>query len=141
MPYEILDHTADLLLRVTADTCEELIDEARLGLYACVGDLSANRNETARSEPCVIDIQCLDFCEVFHDWLAELLYRLDSKHQLCVPISAYEVDQHHLRAHLSARPLDFEASHLDREVKAVTYHELFAGRRGDGWVATVVLDI
>lgn len=141
MPYEILDHTADLLLHVSADTREELIDEARIGLYACVGELTPMRIGQSDTQPCVIEVRAGDFAEVMHDWLTELLYRLDTRHLFCFPVSAYEADDHHIRAHLSARPLDLRASQLDREVKAVTYHQLFAGQRGDGWVATFILDI
>jgi SHS2 domain-containing protein len=141
MPYEILNHTADIMLRISAATREGLCEEARLGLYGVVGHLVPIAAGRDRAEELVISVAGCDFAEVLRDWMAELLFRLECHGQLCLPASAYEVDDTHLRVAVAARRLDRGASRFDREVKAVTYHRLTAGPQKGEWVATVILDI
>jgi SHS2 domain-containing protein len=141
MPFEILDHTADIMLRITADTREDLCDEARLALYAVVGDLHPVRPQPPVDAPVIIRVQGADFADVIHDWLSELLFWLESRGVLCLPVGPFTVNDRHLTVPVAAAPLDPAASRFDREVKAVTYHQLSAGLTEDGWAATVILDI
>ncbi|UCG32785.1 MAG: archease [Phycisphaerales bacterium] len=141
MPFEILDHTADIMLRVTADTREGLCDEARLALYAVVGELRPARPVPTVDAPVAIHVQGADFAEVIHDWLSEVLFWLESRGLLCLPAGPFTVNDHQLTILVTTAPLDQAASRIDREVKAVTYHQLSAGPTEDGWSATVILDI
>ena len=141
MPFEILDHTADIMLRITADTREKLCDEARLALYAVVGDLHPARPLPSVDVPVTIHVQGADFAEVMHDWLGEVLFLLESRGLLCLPAGPFSVNDHQLTVLVAMAPLDKAASRVDREVKAVTYHQLAAGPTEDGWSATLILDI
>jgi SHS2 domain-containing protein len=49
--------------------------------------------------------------------------------------------QTRLRVEAVAADIDMERSAFDREVKAITYHELAIRQEDARWVATVVLDI
>ena len=141
MPYEILDHTADIMVRITATTREELCDEARLALYAVAGHLLAAATDTEPSRTTTISVTGDDFAEVMHDWLSELLFWLEGRGRLCIPTGPFQVDDQRLQVPVTVVPLNRRACRFDREVKAVTYHQLAAGPTADGWSATVILDI
>jgi SHS2 domain-containing protein len=76
-----------------------------------------------------------------HDWLSEVLFWLESRGLLCLPAGPFAVNDHQLTVLVATAALDKAASRVDREVKAVTYHQLAAGPTEDGWSATVILDI
>ena len=141
MPYEILDHTADIMLRITAATREQLCDEARLALYAVVGELFAAPTDTDPSQAVTIIVEGRDFAEVMHDWMSELLFWLEGRGRFCIPVGPFAVTDQRLQVPVTAVPLDRAACRFDREVKAVTYHQLDAGPTPHGWSATVILDI
>ena len=71
MPYEYLDHTADLAIRATGRTPEEALSEgARAMLAAIAGTETVNRRVSLVQHCTAPDIPSL-----FVEWLNELLYQ------------------------------------------------------------------
>jgi SHS2 domain-containing protein len=56
-------------------------------------------------------------------------------------VEAREFSQTRLAATVQLQRIDMTASTLEREVKAVTYHELRVCRVADGYEATYIVDI
>lgn len=131
--YQLLEHTADVALRVWAPTEEELLQEGARALVVLLTEGSPVAVTGSRR----VELECLDSPDRFVRWLNEVLY-------LAV------VDGFLLaRARLELAPerlvaeLDGELDGLDRiaqELKSVTYHALVVEQRGDRWVAEVVID-
>ena len=134
--YEVFEHTADLGLRVTAPTLEELFCEAGRGLLSVIVE---NIRTVGSTEAVDIRLEKESPEDLFFDWLRELLYLFEVKHLLLVD---FEIELGGgLRARASGEPYDVDRHELAHEVKAVTYHGFQLGQTQDGWQAEVILDI
>jgi SHS2 domain-containing protein len=135
--YEILDHTADILLRVRGRDMREVFANGIAGLYAVLGELADGPDAENRT----ITLAADDREELFHDWLAEALYYAEAKQEVLRDVSFVELTDTTLIAEASAVKMDLDRCKFDREIKAVTYHELAIRHDEIGLVATVVIDI
>jgi len=135
--YELFDHTADLGLRVTATTLDELFVDAAEGLFAMIVD----RPETI--EPRVeerFDIPGEDRAFLLFDWLRALLTKSEIDGTVFGKFEV-RVRDDGLTATANGEPLDPDKHGLGREVKAITYHELKVEQTPAGWLAEVIVDI
>ena len=138
-PFETFDHTADIGLRITAATLDELFAEAGKALFAV---LLENPASIETSEMVELQVHAEDLAYLLADWLRELLYVFDTQHLV---LGAFQVRVNERRKTLSAlcsgERLDWSKHRPGTEVKAVTYHGLRVEKRRDGWIAEVILDI
>lgn len=137
--FEVFEHTADVGLRVWAESLNELFREAARGATALI----VENPECIRPEQTVtITLQADDIADLFVDWLRELIYRFETEH-LLVADCAVSVDerQRRLRAECRGEPADWSRHLPDNELKAVTYHALRVERTTAGWEAEVIFDI
>ena len=70
MSYEILDHTADVCLRVYGKSFEEILKNAALGMMELITD----REKVEPSEPVQIKAEGETREELLVRWLQEILY-------------------------------------------------------------------
>ncbi len=135
--YEFFDHTADLGVRVVAPSLSELVPAATAALYAAIGKPVGTGEpveqtwEFADAEPALL----------LRDYLTELLHLFDARRMIVTELVAIRFGVDELTVRVQARQLDQKASVLEREVKAVTYHELEIREGAEGYEATFVLDI
>ena len=137
-PYEFFDHTADIGVHIYGATLEELFCNAAKALYQAMGELQKTeiRNEK------LLELQMDSPEDLFHDWLAELLYEVEANHVLYDEIKFAKLTPVRLTAVLRGSSIDFSRSNTSEEIKAVTYHKLQVERQSDGsWRATVILDV
>jgi SHS2 domain-containing protein len=135
--YEFFEHTADLGLRVRADSVDALFADAATGLFAAVVDgLDAVR--LTQSVEIAVEGTNLEY--LLFDWLRELLFRLDADHLILARFEV-KVGKAGLKATAWGEPLDPARHVLSHEVKAITYHGLRVEREGEGWIAEVIVDI
>lgn len=135
--FELRDHTADIALYVWADSLEGLFSAAAEGLYATIGQL--RQIETDRKE--TIRVEAFDLESRLHDFLSELLYHFEMRGERLVEFTFDGLDNTVLEVTGKVGMIDEKASVLDREVKAVTYHDLNIIRCGDRYEVTIILDI
>ena len=138
MKHEIMEHTADIGLRVFGEDLKELFANAADGLFdLIVGDLGTIRHE--RAIPLTVEAQ--DVEELFADWLRELLYLCNAEHWLFSKFEVQDIDSKRLKARCFGEPYDPSRHVWEMEIKAVTYHRLRVERVEDGWSAQVIFDI
>ena len=164
--YEIFEHTADLGLRVRAANPDELFADAARGLFSImVANLAAVR--TIEETP--FQLHGDDLEELFHDWLAELLYTFHARRlvlaefdvQIGSPLKKgtgseptsenpaknderevpVPLFQWGLTATGRGEPIDPSRHQIDVEVKAITWHGLKVEQQSDGWLAEMIVDI
>jgi len=135
--YEVFDHTADLGLRITAPSVEQLFAEAGQGLFSVI---VANLDAVEAAERAEIRIEGERNAYLLFDWLNELLYIFDSSGMV---LSEFEITmcEDGLEAVAYGEPLDAERHGLEHEVKAITYHKLDLEQTENGWQAQVIVDI
>ena len=135
--FELRDHTADIAVYAWADSVEGLFRAAAEGLYATIGELQTE--ETGERER--IRVEASDPESLLHDFLDELLYRFEMRGQRLADFRFRRLDRGVLEADVAVNRVDARASVLDREVKAVTYHDLNIVKSDGGYEVTLILDI
>lgn len=135
--YEFFDHTADLGIRVRAESLNELFADAGRGLMAAIVE-APESIESVNTD--LIVVAGSDRIDLLFDWLRELLLRFETQ-QMLMASCQVEVTDTGLSATISGEPFDADRHLLAHEVKAITYHGLIVEQSADGWLAEVIVDI
>ena len=117
IPYTLLDHTADLRIRVSGTDPADLFKNAGLALF----DLITRPDRLKPGE--VIEVSVIGE-EKLVDRI-EIVHLSDNAVFARVSADCYQPERHEIR----------------HEIKAVTYHQIEVSRTGDGWQAMVVFDV
>jgi SHS2 domain-containing protein len=136
--FELLDHTADVVLIARGRDVGELFTQAGLGLMACIGELAVDRERIATGR---VELPADDWPSLFHDWLGELLFAFEARGQVFLGARFDRLEESGLSAEVQLGRLQRTGSRFLREVKAVTYHQLSVAPGPPIWQAGVVLDI
>jgi len=144
--FEILDHPADIGLRVWGRDRKELFEHAAVAFgRMIVGDGGPADGSAppppgaARSTHRDMELRAEDTASLFVEWLREILYLLDTEMILPVAARVDALSETELRATVEMRPLDPERCQV--APKAVTYHQLSVAETAEGWQADVYFDI
>lgn len=132
--YRWVDHTSELELHVEGESEAEVLEEATNALAELLrGEAGQARGETVARE---LTVQADDRAQLLAVWLEELVFLAETEAVIPDRVTFETIDGRGLRAHLDGHRGD--PPHL---VKAVTYHRLAFDRAGDGYAATVILDV
>lgn len=135
--YEVFEHTADVGLRIQADTFEDLLVDAGRGLFSLiVTNLQDVRGVCDRS----YRIQRDEDDYLLFDWLSELLYTFESERLLLCQFRL-RLSSTLLEATCRGEPMALDRHQMHHEVKAITYHGLGVEQLGGKWSAEVIVDI
>jgi len=140
--YAEIDHTADLGLRVWADTLEGLFHQAARGLADLLTDPATVVPRVER----VFELRAIDLEELLVAWLNEILYAWESEDLLLAAIREMSIrrvgDGFALRARAAGETRDPARHPVGEPVKAATYHGLRIVPRADGrYEVTLIFDM
>lgn len=135
--FETFDHTADLGLRIEAETLEELFVEAAQGITAQIVE---NVAEISPTNELTIEKQGTEIDYLLFDWLDELIYQYDVHNRIFAKFEINLTDDG-FTATLRGEPVDRDKHVLSHEVKAVTYHGFSVEETESGWRAEFIVDI
>jgi SHS2 domain-containing protein len=130
--YEEIEHTADLAFRVRGRSQAELFANAARAL-TCLECGVATGEPTVTRE---VEVNGTDRETLLVNWLNELLYLGQTKHESYHEFDIIEINDEHLRAHVRG-----QECHALRRIKAVTFHNLEVKQTPTGWQATIVVDV
>ena len=138
-PFEVIEHTADVGLRIWAADLELLFAEAARGLLSLVVE---NPPAVEPRQKMALDLEAEDLTGLFIDWLRELIYRFEVDHLLIsTVVVSISADHRRLHADCAGEPADWSRHLCDNELKAVTYQQLRVEQTRGGWEAEVIFDI
>lgn len=134
MRFELLDHTADVLVRAYGTTVEECFANAALAMFDQMVDISTIQ-EKGEVE---VQIEGGDREELLFDLLSELLYIHEVDR---VVLSSFEVSftPNGLACIAKGEELDLSRHRPKTEIKAVTFHMLEVDEEAPS--VTVLFDI
>jgi len=135
--YELIDHTADIGIKVRGKSVGELFENAAYAMF----DLIADLNRVKKREVLEVEIEGEGMDELLADWLRELLYKFNGERHLLKDFKIEEIDQKSLKARVRGEKLDLSRHSLKMEIKAVTYYGLEIKRTSEGWQAQVIFDV
>jgi SHS2 domain-containing protein len=135
--YTLLDHTADLGIKIRGSDLRDLFETAGRALMDLVvtGDLSG------KSTSLPLTISGEDLADLMVRWLGEILYLLEVENIVVTSPHLKSISSSRLEAVLETIPFDPNAHEILTEIKAVTYHQIQVARKDDHWEATVIFDI
>ena len=142
MPYEYLDHTADLGLRATGATPQEALSEAAQAMLAAMADTTSIREKATFEQQC----HATDVPALLVEWLNELLYQREVNDVLFASACVTELRQQEdgtwvLNGIAKGEPLDPDRHQLHTEIKGATYYGLQFECAADRCVIQCVLDV
>src|SRR3954447_7014079 len=136
---ETFDHTADVGLRVEAETLDDLFRTAAHGMF---GYIVVNLDEVRATDAEDVALASESPADLLVMWLNELVFRSETRHRLYARFDVRVApDGLSMDGQIAGEPMDRDRHVLDHEVKSVTHHGLTLDRKGEGWVAELILDI
>ncbi|MDQ3953493.1 MAG: archease [Actinomycetota bacterium] len=136
--FEILEHTADVGIRAEAVDLLGVFEQATLGLLDIIGTWAPDRRA---DDEVTIEIEAGDTGALLVDWLGEVLYVHDSRDAVVTSLGMTEVTERRAAGRLGIAPRDDASYEGGTQVKAITYHRLAVEQAGDGWSATLYVDV
>ncbi len=135
MPYEILEHTADIRVRVHAATLEELFADA---LAAMTEILGPTESGTGHADTIAVSIEAPDITALLIDFLNEVLLETALRKTAFPDVAVHHITETSITGTLSGQRF----ASLRRDIKAVTWHEADVRRnRNQEWETMIVFDI
>ena len=135
--YTLLDHTADLRIRVSGNDPADLFKNAGLALF----DLITRPDQLRPVEVIDINITGDDPADLMVNYLRELLYLWTGNEKLVKMIDIADISDTAISARVSTDRYQPGRHEILHEIKAVTYHQIDVSRATDGWQAMVVFEV
>ena len=136
--YEIIDHTADIGIRVKGSSQEELFLYAAEALF----DILATPKRPlipAITYPVAIEADSVDSLMV--NWLQELHLAFDMRRLVLTHFWIDEITPTRVEGGGKGLKFDGTRHRLGMQIKAVTYHHLKVEEKNGEWIAEVIFDI
>ena len=135
--YELIEHTADIGIRVKGQNLNDLFRNSALAMF----DIMAERkNPTVKKQEKInIEQQADNLEELFINWLNELLSLSATKDLIFSDFQISKLDENILQ--VIATGEDIKNYKVNTEIKAATYHALRLGKAESGWEAEVIFDV
>ncbi len=135
--FRLLEHTADMGIEAEGESLAGLFEQAALGLRSVITEREPLQPEwEVALELCGADLE-----ELLVNWLTELLYLFETRRLLPVRFHFDQMGLTRLRVRVGAETIDPELQPVDREVKAITYHQIRVEPTEGGWKARLYLDL
>ncbi len=132
--YEILEHKADLKIRVFGRTKKQLFENALLGMTNSFLAEITGKEFTAR----FIKIKTLNLNSLLVDFLNEILYLSQINKEIYSKIKFKKFSDTEIEAELIGQKI----KRFNLDIKAATYHNLDITRLKNGiWQTIVLFDI
>jgi len=130
-----IDHTADWQLEVWAPDFEGLLGQAAAGMYEMSGVECGSEREIARS----FEFEGEDRETLLVQFLSELVYAVDAERLAFRDFDVSSPDERGERTVVDA--VGAPVSGVDKEIKAVTWHELSVAETECGYGGRVTFDV
>lgn len=135
--YELLEHTADLGIRVWGTDLKELFINSAFAMYDLIADIDSVKQTI--SEEVEADAQDTD--ELLKNWLSELLYYFHVKDILFGGFSIKEISDKKIQSSAKGEKIDTKRHNLKHDIKAVTFHSLKIEEKNKKFTTEIIFDV
>ena len=136
-PFEILEHTADVGLRIHGRTLPELFENAASGLMA----LAIEPQDIRPAERLPLSATASDAEQLLVNWLSEILYHMDAEGWAFARFAIHRCGTTAVEGEGWGERRSLASRSRSVAVKAVTYHQLAVRETPGAWEAVVYFDI
>lgn len=137
VPFEIVEHPADIGFIAYGRTVEELFANAALALMSLTCELPAVQ-ETVSVD---LEVTGTDRETLLYAWLSEVLSTAEAAHLVFRRATLGDIQDGKVRGRVYGESLDLTRHKMKTCVKAVTMHQLRIEETPEGWRAQVFLDV
>lgn len=132
--YEILEHKADLKIRVFGKTKQKLFLNAVFAMQEAMRpELQSIKSKIRKAK-----VKSSDLPLLLVDFLSEVLYLVQINKEIYTDINFSKFSDTELEAQIFGK----KAERFGLDIKAVTYHQLEIRHKKNGlWEATIIFDI
>ena len=115
--YEVIDHTADLMVRAYGKDLEECYENLAYGMF----DQTVNLEDVGTVEERTVDVTGLDDEDALYSFLSELLF-IEDYENIILKEFHVRIDGLHITCSARGELLDRSKMRVRGEIKAVTFH-------------------
>ena len=138
--YELIEHTADIGIRVKASDLKELFKNTALAMFDIIAERKPGiRYQVSGIKEIIIRQKADDLEELFINWLNELLSLSAIKEKIFCDFRFKKLDEQNLETEVFG--CDIKDYKVNVEIKAATYHQLKLEESKSGWQAEVIFDV
>ena len=124
-------------LQIWSDTPEGIFVQAARGLFTTLTDFNTIESKIQKR----LEIHGESHSDLLVNWLRELNFLSITEELLFCQFDIESLNDTYLTASLSGESISTGKHTIDREIKAVTYHELVFEQLKAGWYARVIFDL
>ena len=135
--YEVIEHTADIGIRVEAISPSLLFKKTALAMFNIIAGTQTPKSTT--QQEINIKQEAGNLEELLVSWLNELLSLSATKELIFFDFKIERLENNLLEAVASGR--DIKDYKINTEIKAATYHNLKVWQDGALWKAEVIFDV
>jgi SHS2 domain-containing protein len=140
IPFEYLEHTADVKFRAYGKTPEEMLSNAAAALFQSMVDPAT----IMLKETWKVELQAFDLEDLAYQWLSEIVFLFETEFAVFANFSV-KLEQDgtgswKLQAEIGGERMDRLRHAFENEVKAITRHK-FGIKKNDMWCIQVILDV
>jgi SHS2 domain-containing protein len=136
--YELIEHTADIGIRVKAKDLKELFKNTALAMFDIMIERKI-KNQKSKIKNIIVKQKAENSEELFINWLNELLSLSATRELIFEDFNINRLDKNNLEAIITGR--DIKNYKVNTEIKAATYHQLKLEQTKSGWQAEVIFDV
>ena len=135
--FTLLDHTADLGIKVHGANLKDLFEKAAISMmHIIIGVRSYKGSNAIR-----LSVSGEDLADLMIRWLGEILYVFEGEKQIVTKVGIDAISPHHIDATLETISFDQDLHEILCEIKAVTYHQIEVMEKVDHWEARIIFDL
>jgi len=140
--YELIEHTADIGLRVFGKDAEGLFTNAATGMFDIIAKKKAGSGQPkTKARFFDIELKARNREELLIAWLSELLSLSDVHKIIFNRAHIQQLTPKKIKARIGAERITEHTYQLNTEIKAVTYHQLKIAKRKGRLQAEVIFDV
>jgi len=138
--YELIEHTADVGIRLKAKDLKGLFKNAALAMFEIMAEQKSKvKGQRSKVKKIVIRQKADNLEELFINWLNELLSLSATKELIFFDFKIEKLDKNNLQATAVGEAI--KNYRVNTEIKAATYHQLQLKQSESGCLAEVIFDV
>ena len=140
IPFEYLEHTADIKFRAYGKTPAKMLCNAAAALFKSMVDPATIHVK----ESWKVELKAFDLEDLAYQWLNEIVFLFETESAVFATFSV-NLEQDgtelwQLLAEIGGERIDLERHAFENEVKAITRHK-FGIKKNEVWCIQVILDV
>ncbi|MDD3655239.1 MAG: archease [Atribacterota bacterium] len=140
--FELVDHTADIGLKIYGKNKQELFLNAARGMFFLITSVPVSPVQNRPKNYYKIESSASNIEDLMITWLSDLLYIHVTEFVIFDDYIINSMTEEMIKSKASAIEIKSSPYRIVKEIKAVTYHDLSVYQDPDGrWTANIVFDI